>query len=96
MASPEIFQPIIHYSDSPKKITAGFQRGRSTGAVFLDIQKSFRQGLGGAAGSSFSNNPVTDRLVSKSVIAINVRWNRFQFFTNIAMYPIVYNFLRPE
>ncbi|GFX21433.1 hypothetical protein TNCV_1398471 [Trichonephila clavipes] len=41
MASPEIFQPIIHYSNSLKKITAGFQRGRSTGAVFLDIQKAF-------------------------------------------------------
>ncbi|GFT78637.1 hypothetical protein TNCV_1389121 [Trichonephila clavipes] len=38
----------------------------------------------------------TTRLVSKSSIAMNVRWHRFQCSTNIAMYPIVYYFLRPE
>ncbi|GFU84630.1 putative RNA-directed DNA polymerase from transposon X-element [Trichonephila clavipes] len=41
MASPEIFQPIIPLLGLTEKITAGFQRGRSTGAVFLDIQKAF-------------------------------------------------------
>ncbi|GFW94198.1 integrase catalytic domain-containing protein [Trichonephila clavipes] len=32
------YQPLLGLTE---KITAGFQRGRSTGAVFLDIQKAF-------------------------------------------------------
>ncbi|GFX92736.1 hypothetical protein TNCV_3180401 [Trichonephila clavipes] len=37
------YHPLLGLTE---KITAGFQRGRSTGAVFLDIKKGFRQGLG--------------------------------------------------
>ncbi|GFT29362.1 hypothetical protein TNCV_757201 [Trichonephila clavipes] len=32
------YHPLLGLTE---KITAGFQRGRSTGAVFLDIQKAF-------------------------------------------------------
>ncbi|GFW16009.1 RNA-directed DNA polymerase from mobile element jockey [Trichonephila clavipes] len=41
MDSQDNYLRIIRCSDSRKKISAGFQRGRSTGAVFLDIQKAF-------------------------------------------------------
>ncbi|GFV04834.1 RNA-directed DNA polymerase from mobile element jockey [Trichonephila clavipes] len=41
MGSSGIILPTTRYSDLLKKISSGFQRVRSTGDVFLDIQKAF-------------------------------------------------------
>ncbi|GFV72677.1 uncharacterized protein TNCV_3816951 [Trichonephila clavipes] len=44
MASPEIFQPIIHYSDSPKKSLLDFREADPLSCL-SGYPKGFRQGL---------------------------------------------------